>query len=75
MKTKNMVDVKFSEFLRRHIFLTSYKVHHLCQFVNKDTNTIVTPARLRKLDNKIEGQVLYAKASPELVSCNGCSSP
>jgi hypothetical protein len=29
MKTKNMVDVEFSEFLRRHFFLTSHKVNQL----------------------------------------------
>jgi hypothetical protein len=55
MKTKDMVDVKFGEFLRRHVFLTSHKVHQLSKLVNEDTNTIVTPARLRKLDKKIEG--------------------
>jgi hypothetical protein len=50
-----MVDVELSEFLCRHSFLTSHKVNQLSELVNKDTNTIVTPARLRKLDNKIEG--------------------
>jgi hypothetical protein len=37
MKTRNMVELKLSEFLRRHIWLTSYRVHHLCQLVNEDT--------------------------------------
>jgi hypothetical protein len=55
MKTKDMVDVELSELLRRHFFLTSHKVNQLSELVNKDTNTIVTPARLRKLDNKVEG--------------------
>jgi hypothetical protein len=55
MKTKDMVDVELGEFLCRHFFLTSHKVKQLSELVNKDTNTIVTPARLRKLDNKVEG--------------------
>jgi hypothetical protein len=67
MKTKDMVDVKFSEFLRRHFFFASHKVHQLSQLVNEDTNTIVTPARLRKLNKKIERSP-YAKASPEQVT-------
>jgi hypothetical protein len=55
MKTKDMVDVELSEFLCRYFFLTSHKVNQLSELVNEDTNTIVTPARLRKLDNKVEG--------------------
>jgi hypothetical protein len=55
MKTKDMVDVELSEFLGRHFFLTSHKVNQLSELVNEDTNTIVTPARLRKHDNKVEG--------------------
>jgi hypothetical protein len=51
-----MVDVKFSEFFRRHFFLASHKVHQLSKLVNKYTNIIVTPARLRKLNNEIEGR-------------------
>jgi hypothetical protein len=55
MKTKDMVNVKFSKFFRRHFFFASHKVHQLSKLVDEDTNTIVTPARLRKLDNKVEG--------------------
>jgi hypothetical protein len=55
MKTKDMVDVEFSEFLRRQFLLASHKVHHLSELVNEDTNTVVNPARLRKLDNEVEG--------------------
>jgi hypothetical protein len=67
MKTKDMVDEVVSEFLRRLFFLTSHKVNQLSELVNKDTNTIVTLARLRKLDNNIEW-LRYAKASPEQVT-------
>jgi hypothetical protein len=55
MKAKDMVDIELGEFLCRHFFLTSHKVSHLSELVNEDTNIIVTPARLRKLDNKGEG--------------------
>jgi hypothetical protein len=30
-------------------------IHQLSKLVNKDTNSIVTPVRLRKLDNKVKG--------------------
>jgi hypothetical protein len=49
MKTKDMVNV---EFLRGHLFLASPKVNQLSELVNENTDTVVTPARLRKLDNK-----------------------
>jgi hypothetical protein len=55
---KNMINVKFSEFSRRGFLLASHKVHHLSELVNEDQDTIVTPARLRKLDNKIEGHCM-----------------
>jgi hypothetical protein len=42
MKTKDMVDVEFSEFLRRQFLLASHKVHHLSELINEDTNTVVT---------------------------------
>jgi hypothetical protein len=67
MKTKDMVNVEFSEFLRRYLFLASHKVNQLSELVNENTYTIVTPARLRKLDNKIVGSP-YAKASPKQVT-------
>jgi hypothetical protein len=67
MKSKDMVDVEFSELFRRNFLLASHKVHHLSELVNEDTNTVVTPARLRKLDNEVEASQ-YAKASPELVT-------
>jgi hypothetical protein len=55
MKTKDMMDAELNEFLRRHFFLASHKVNQLSELVNKNTDTIVAPACLRKLDNKIEG--------------------
>jgi hypothetical protein len=68
-----MVDVEFSEILRRQRFLASHKVHHLSELVNEDTNTVVTPARFKKLDNEIEGHYVVCQGFSG--TGNGCNSP
>lgn len=53
--TENVVNEEFCEFFPRQCFLTSHKVHHFSELIDKDIDMVIAPDRFRKLDNKVEG--------------------
>jgi hypothetical protein len=54
MESKNVVNVEFTKFLRRHFFSTSHKVHHLSELIIEITITAIALNHFWKLTNRID---------------------
>jgi hypothetical protein len=73
MKTKDMVNIEFSKFLHRHLFLASHKVNQLSLVVSSSTKTrILLLPRLVLRSLTIKSKVTVCQGFSGIG--NGCSS-
>src|SRR6476469_4310723 len=58
MELLNIIHIKLCKILCRDSFPTCYEVYHLCQLINKHTDTVVTLCRFWQLDNEIHAHCI-----------------